>query len=156
MSIRDKLDVRIGNAYFSVQGMDENIYYTRSGSFSVSNEGNQKYLVTSEGDYVLDGNLERIPVAGEPISALGRAAIFAFDNPEALTSLGSGRYAANEFSGQALIDTESKKNIKAQELSNVDLVTEMTKMMTAQRGFQLNLRMAQTADEIEQTVNNLR
>lgn len=153
----DEFDVMIsGNGYFAVQGMDENIYYTRSGSFSASSEGNLKYLVTTNGDYVLDEDLNRIEVRGEAISSLGRAGVFRFDNPEGLTSEGNGKYAANEYSGEAIIDQASKKTIRAQELSNVDLVTEMTNMITAQRGFQLNIRMAQTADEIEQIVNNLR
>lgn len=41
------------------------------------------------------------------------------------------------------------------ELSNVNLMREMSNMMMAQRGFQLNTRMIQTADEIEQHANNL-
>jgi len=40
--------------------------------------------------------------------------------------------------------------------SNVDVATEMTKLIQAQRGFQMNTRMIQTADEIEQYANNLR
>jgi flagellar basal body rod protein FlgG len=38
----------------------------------------------------------------------------------------------------------------------VDLTAEITRMMIAQRGMQMNLRMLQTADELEQNVNTLR
>lgn len=41
------------------------------------------------------------------------------------------------------------------ELSNVDLIAEMANMINAQRGFQLNAKMIQTADEMEQYANNL-
>ena len=40
--------------------------------------------------------------------------------------------------------------------SNVDVATEMTKLIQAQRGFQMNSRMLQTADELEQYANSLR
>ena len=40
--------------------------------------------------------------------------------------------------------------------SNVDVAAEMTKLIQAQRGFQMNSRMIQTADEIEQYANGLR
>lgn len=41
------------------------------------------------------------------------------------------------------------------EKSNVDLIRELTEMITAQRAFQMNAAMIKTADEIEQHANNL-
>ena len=41
------------------------------------------------------------------------------------------------------------------ESSNVDLASEMGKVIEAQRTYSYVLRMMQTADEIETTVNNL-
>ena len=41
------------------------------------------------------------------------------------------------------------------ERSNVDLTAELARMITSQRGYQLNSKMIQTADELEQTANNL-
>ena len=42
------------------------------------------------------------------------------------------------------------------ELSNVDLAEEMTKVIEAQRVYSLSLKMVQTSDEIEGTINGLR
>jgi flagellar basal body rod protein FlgG len=55
----------------------------------------------------------------------------------------------------AIPDIASKLLQNMEEASNVDLVNEMTKMITAQRGFQLNAQMIKTADEMEQTAINL-
>jgi len=41
------------------------------------------------------------------------------------------------------------------ELSNVDLAQELVKVIESQRAYSYALRMVQTSDEIEQTINNL-
>ena len=41
------------------------------------------------------------------------------------------------------------------ELSNVDLAQEMVKVIESQRAYSYALRMVQTTDEIEQTINGL-
>ena len=40
-------------------------------------------------------------------------------------------------------------------MSNVDLATEMTQMITAERGYQANSRVISTADQMLQTVVNM-
>jgi flagellar hook protein FlgE len=44
----------------------------------------------------------------------------------------------------------------ALELSNVDLATELTKIITYQRGYQASARMITTADQILQETLNIR
>ena len=44
----------------------------------------------------------------------------------------------------------------ALEQSSVDLADEMTNMIVTQRAFQFSAKMVQTADEVEEIVNNLR
>ena len=41
-------------------------------------------------------------------------------------------------------------------MSNVDLATEFTNMITAQRGFQANSRVISTSDEMLQDLVNLK
>ena len=41
------------------------------------------------------------------------------------------------------------------ELSNVDLAQELSKVIESQRAYGYALRMVQTSDEIEQTINGL-
>jgi len=42
------------------------------------------------------------------------------------------------------------------EMSNVDLATEFTNMITAQRGFEASSRVLSTSDEMLQTLVNLK
>ena len=44
----------------------------------------------------------------------------------------------------------------AVEQSAVELADEMTGIITAQKAYQLNARMVQTADQMEEIANNLR
>ena len=44
----------------------------------------------------------------------------------------------------------------ALEMSNADLADEMTKVIESQRAYGLSLKMVQTSDEIETTINGLR
>ncbi|MEA4921201.1 MAG: flagellar hook basal-body protein [Clostridiaceae bacterium] len=145
-----------GQGYFAVKSADGSTSYTRSGSFSKSEEG-ESYLVTNDGMYVLDANNQRISVAEEISSEdLSKVALYKFENPEALTAAGNALFLPNDVSGGAMPDAESKIIEGVEERSNVNMVDEMTSMMNAQRGLQYNLKMVQTADEIEQLINALR
>ncbi len=146
-----------GEGFFALDiGQNEPVY-TRAGGFSLSVEGNAVYLTASDGSYVLDQNRQHIQVTdGDVGAAIGRAALYAFPNPQELQALGDNRFAATNASGAAAADTQSQLVGSAYELSNVDLTSEITHMMLAQRGLQFSLRMIQTADELEQIVNNLR
>ncbi|HEY3282813.1 MAG TPA: flagellar hook protein FlgE [Armatimonadota bacterium] len=86
---------------------------------------------------------------------LGRVALSRFVNPSGLTSLGSNLYAASANSGQpqpagAGDDASLKLVSKALEMSNVDLSTELTQMIVAQRGFQANAKVITATDEVLQ------
>ncbi|HOB36041.1 MAG TPA: flagellar hook-basal body protein [Candidatus Avimonas sp.] len=142
-----------GDGFFAVSGQDGGIFYTRSGSFSISAEGENSYLVTAEGLYVLDEDLNRIEVIdGAPVA---RPAAFSFQNPYALQPLGGNKYAPTPLCGQVYaVDTIVMQGYL--EESAVDLVEEIAKMIEAQHAFQLNSRVIRTADEMEQAVNSLR
>lgn len=158
-----------GDGFIAVQGADGQTAYTRSANLGVAEIGGVNYLITSSGDFVLDENLNRIvigdtqnPIILKAPAEAGDAAgtytlgVFAFINSEDLIALGDGKYAVNAENGMTAIpDIASKLLQNMEEASNVDLVNEMTKMITAQRGFQLNAQMIKTADEMEQTAINL-
>ena len=146
-----------GEGFFAIENAQGDTVYTRSGGFALSSEGNGTYLVMPDGGYVLDSNGGHITVADGGVSAaIQKAGLFTFPNPDALEAIGNSRYAETNASGQAAADNVSQIKESAYELSNVDLASEMTRMMMNQRGVQFNLRMLQTADELEQVVNNLR
>ncbi len=150
-----------GPAYFAVQNPAEDAelpaLYMRSGAFHLTNENGVAYLAAPGGGYVLDQGGQRIQVLdGDLAAAFAQVALYAFPNPGGLTALGDGLYAPNEASGEPAEDATSRLVQGALEGSNVDLSTEIAHMMTAQRGFQMNARMLEAIDELEQAANSLR
>lgn len=158
-----------GDGFIALQGADGQIAFTRSANLGVADIGGVNYLITSTGDFVLDNNLNRIvitdtqnPITLKAPAETGDAAgtytlgIYTFMNPADLIALGDGKYAVNEEAGMtAMPDTTSTLVQNMEETSNVDLVSEMTKLIIAQRGFQLNAQMIRTADEMEMTAIDL-
>jgi flagellar basal-body rod protein FlgG len=150
-----------GRGYFAVQNPTANAtvptFYMRSGSFKLADDNGTIYLTAPGGGYVLDQGGQRIPVTnGDVTTALTQVALYSFPNPGGLTALGGGLFAPSTASGAAAQDATSRLVQGGLEGSNVDMATEMAHLMTAQRGFQLNAKMLQTIDEIEQTANSLR
>jgi len=160
-----------GEGFFTVAGAGKETFYTRSGLFSVSAEDDGTYLVTRQGNYVLDNGGERIKLpadieditcsvegvlsdaSGKPFATLGLAS---FKNPQGLVKTGSGLYAATEASGPEEEAGDATVIQGCVEGSNVDLVEEMTKLMRAQRAYSLISRAITASDEMESTANNLR
>ena len=94
-------------------------------------------------------------------TSLGKLALANFVNPQGLQQLGDTTWGESFQSGDALLGeagTASFGNIQsgALEASNVDLTAQLVQMITAQRNFQANAQMIETADAITQTVINIR
>ena len=66
----------------------------------------------------------------------------------------SGRFIPIEKNGDLYMGTGEVKRGMI-ELSNVDLAQELSKVIESQRAYGYALRMVQTSDEIEQTINGL-
>lgn len=91
----------------------------------------------------------------------GQIALANFSNPGGLQKAGSNLYLNTDnagYVGLAIPETEGTASIisGALEMSNVDLATEFTEMIVAQRGFQANTRIITTSDEILQELVNLK
>ena len=92
---------------------------------------------------------------------LGQVAIANFSNPQGLQQLGDTNWAQTFASGQPLNGQAGNSGFGliqsgALEASNVDVTTQLVNMITAQRNFQANAQMIQTADQITQTIINIR
>lgn len=93
---------------------------------------------------------------------LGQIAVAQFKNPAGLEKVGSNLYAttvnSGEFDGVGSDVTADGGNFisGSLEMSNVDLSTEFTEMITTQRGFQSNSRIITTSDEMLQELVNLK
>lgn len=169
----------MGDGFFVVQEPDtDNQYLTRSGSFTVTAEGN---LVTDSGYQVLDdagnainlsefasfsigrtGEITGKDAAGENLAGI-TIGVFAPTNPGGLTKFGGSLYQMTEGAGAGgnivfgnATGAGSQIASGMLEMSNVDLTEEFTEMIVAQRGFQANSRIISTSDEILQEVVNLK
>ena len=94
-------------------------------------------------------------------TSLGKLALANFVSPQGLQQLGDTTWGESFQSGDALLGeagTASFGNIQsgALEASNVDLTAQLVQMITAQRNFQANAQVIETADTITQTVINIR
>ncbi len=168
-----------GEGFFVIELPDGELKYTRDGSFKLSVDGDEGYLVTSEGYYVLSEDEDIIVIesgirdisidnfgyiTGEDefgeIIDLGRIGLVKFVNPEGLQSEGANLYSMTTASGDAMeIDPDEMNSRIIQgylEASNVQVVDEMVKMITAQRAYEINSKTIQTSDEMLQLINNLK
>lgn len=166
----EPLDFAIeGDGFFQVQDQNGQTLYTRSGSFTVSNEGGEGYLVTSEGYHVLDATGARvhlpaniadlavdekgaITAGGKTYGTLGLAR---FTNSDGLSPVGLTCYRATPASGAAAPDTGSKVVQGSIERSNVDLSEEMTLLIRAQRAYSLASRAVTTTDDMLGLANTM-
>ncbi len=159
-----------GGGFFTVEGPEAEVLYTRSGSFEISQEEQTSYLTTSQGYYVLDTGGNRIELPrelaglyatpdGTLITPEGQAAVLGiaeFTNPAGLASVGQGCFAATDSSGAASPAERPDVVQGSLECSNVDLAQEMTLLIRSQRAYSLASRALQTADQMEGLANNIR
>ncbi len=95
------------------------------------------------------------------VLALGQVAVASFANVQGLNRLGNNSYEESLSSGAAVIGTAGSGGRGtiaggALELSNVDVATEFSKMIIAQRGYQANAKVITTFDEVAQDTINLK
>jgi len=94
-------------------------------------------------------------------TSLGQVAVANFSNPQGLQQLGNTNWAETNASGQALYGQAGGSGFGliqsgSLEASNVDITAQLVNMITAQRNFQANAQMIQTADAVTQTIINIR
>jgi flagellar basal-body rod protein FlgG len=168
-----------GEGFFAIMMPNEDIRYTRDGGFKLSIDGDEATLVTSEGYFVLsededlitfDSGLKDITVdelgyiygldEDDENVELGRLMLVNFMNPEGLQSEGQNLYRATGASGEETLLEAEEMNTKVVqgylEVSNVQVVDEMVKLITAQRAYEINSKTISTADEMMQMANNLK
>ena len=155
-----------GSGFFKVELTDGTPRYTRDGAFHPDNTGR---LVTSDG-HPLDGgitieagiNLDTVTIGTDgTVSAvrdgqnveLGRIQLFRFPNPAGLSSQGGNLFAANQASGDEVAGTPGLDGLGTLrqgfvESSNVEVVTELVGLITAQRAYEVNARAIRAGDEM--------
>lgn len=95
------------------------------------------------------------------IRALGQVVVATFSTPTNLAQLGDTTWGATFGSGPAALNAPSigdRGTIEsgALEASNVEITEQLVDMITAQRNFQANAKTITTADQVAQTIINIR
>lgn len=163
-----------GEGFLGIVSPNGDLKYTRDGSFNVDAQGN---LVTRAGHKVFPGivvppNISKINVAENgqveaytrdsvEAIALGQIPVFTFLNPTGLKSEGGNLLTATAGSGQAIQNVAGENGSGALmqgaiEASNVNVMNEMTDLIKAQRAYEMNSKVMGIADQMLQTVNNIR
>ena len=144
-----------GDGFFAIQ-TDAGVEYTTGGSFSLDNEG---YLYLPDHGRVLGRDNQPIRLSTDYIRAdqygrlytvegdnyLGQIGVFTFADNNQLEKNESGLFGAN---GQAPTAADSSVLWKWVENSNVDMIREMSQMMTSQRALQSAAQVLKLYDGI--------
>jgi flagellar basal-body rod protein FlgF len=161
------LDLAIeGDGVFEIL-TPQGIQFTRSGNFTLDGEGR---LVTKEGHFVLlegypkmsDPESRIIATAGESISVgdqgeirvgdqiLGRLSLMQFEQPDSLSKVGGGRYVLKDgYNPAENFVRPFKVHQGFIEQSNVNIVREMTDMLTTTRVFESTQKAIQAYDQMK-------
>ncbi|MEW6661746.1 MAG: flagellar hook-basal body protein [Bacillota bacterium] len=143
-----------GLEFFAI-ATSEGERYTRSGSFSLDQEG---YLVTPAGDYLL-GYAGKIRLQGEDFSVdpagrvfqgqefIDQLRIVRIKEPAQLIKKGHHLYqAAKEGAVEDVKEPYLRQGVL--ELSNVSLTSEVIKMIAGMRAYEINARLLKVQDEL--------
>jgi len=154
-----------GDGFFALWDPSTGEYtYTRDGSFTKSQytlqngEGQMEtrwYLSDGMGRFVMGTNGQLVEVDQANQRETLPIGIFDFVNTNGMLSLSENRFTPIEKNGGLRVGGGKLVQGKLEQ-SNVDLANEITKVIESQRSFTYALKMIQTSDEIETTVNDLR
>jgi flagellar basal-body rod protein FlgF len=158
----NQLDVAVqGPGYFTIQGKDGQFYYTRAGNFAVNGQGQ---MVTVDGDLVAadGGGAINIPAEaqgtitvsedGTVTSAVGRHGrirISEFDNYQELDPIGNNLYKTDQRTNLPVNTTVQHGMLEG---SNVNPVTEMTRMIEVSRNYESAQNLMKTEHDRQRTM----
>ncbi len=152
------------NVEFTNKAGETSTMYTRAGQFTLTREG---YLVTNEGDYLLDTQNRRIRlntlldsrIEGDGTiyqngTAVARIQVTDFEDYNYLEKYGENYYRPVEGARTRTADVNIRSGYL--EMSNVNTVTEMVDMISVTRAYESNQKIIQTYDSsLEIAVNQL-
>lgn len=166
-----------GDGFFAISYTNKrgetSVKYTRDGAFSVNKDG---YLVTKDGDYVLNQNgaMNSNPGEGSYIridpnqkftideqgniwqnnALVGQVGLVDFADYNFIEKYGENLYQTVD--GAQVIAAEGGIEQGTLEMSNVKVVTEMVDMITITRAYEANQKIIQTVDGmLDKAVNQI-
>ncbi|MCR9127626.1 MAG: flagellar basal-body rod protein FlgG [Rhodobacteraceae bacterium] len=161
------LDLAIdGNGFLEVTLPSGAAAYTRDGGLKRSAEG---LVVTSDGypvspEIVIPDDARSLSINPEgevyayfanapEAQLLGQFSLAGFSNAKGLEALGGNLFSETEASGPALVSTAGDDGLGTLrqgylEDSSVDAVREVTELIEAQRGYEMNAKVISAADQM--------
>jgi flagellar basal-body rod protein FlgG len=168
------LDLAIqGRGFFQILQPDGTTAYSRDGSFALSPTGE---IVTSDGFVVQPGitipqntisvainssGQVQAQVAGQiNPQTVGQLQLANFPNEAGLEALGNNLMLETPASGQPTTGNPGSTgfgtlNQGLIETSNVDIVSEITNLITAQRAYEMNSKVISTTDQMLSSLNQI-
>jgi flagellar basal-body rod protein FlgG len=169
------LDLAIqGKGYLEVEMPTGDIGYTRAGALQRSADGT---IVTADGYVVMPGITIPEDAVSISINAtgevyvkldgqveaqnVGQLELATFVNEAGLQSIGDNYFLETMASGAAIVATPGSPGFGTiqqgfLEASNVNVVSEITNLITAQRAYEMNSKVIQTSDDMMGTITQLR
>ncbi|MFT8368543.1 flagellar basal-body rod protein FlgG [Acetobacter papayae] len=171
----NSLDMAIeGRGYFRVTLPSGEYAYTRDGTFSLSQDGT---IVSADGyplspNISLPNNAENITVdqsgqvqytiSGQTTAQVaGQIQLATFQNENGLAAMGQNLFTETTSSGTANLGTPQSVGYGSLrqgfvEESSVNVVTEITNLISAQRAYEMNSKVITAADQMLQTLTGLK
>lgn len=175
LQTENSTDIAIeGRGYFAINHPDGNTVYTRDGSFRLNAEGQ---LVTQQGYEVQPGvvvpdDTTRIEIGETGIVSayvgndatpveLGQLTLASFINDAGMKPLGNNLLASTVASGEATLNNPGDPAIGILrqgylEGSNVNIIQQITDLISAQRAYEMNSKSIETADQMMSTASQIR
>ncbi len=170
-----ELDIAIeGPGYFEIELPTGESAFTRDGAFNVSADGE---VVTSEGSPLVppvtvpedareivinaDGTVFARFENQVALEQIGDITLASFVNEKGLEAIGDNLFLETAASGPPVLGepgTDGRGLLRQGYLedSSVDVVSEITELIEAQRGYELNSQVLKAADEMLGTASRLR
>lgn len=157
-----------GDGFFAVEFTDRqgetSTKYTRAGQFTLNRDG---YLVTQEGDYVLnaqngrirlnnlqDAEIDSAGIIRQNGAAVAQIQVVDFQDYDYLEKYGETYFQPVE--GASMINSDAEVKSGCLEMSNVQIVSEMVNLINITRAYESNQKVVQTYDgSLDIAVNQL-
>ncbi len=169
------LDLAInGGGYLQVQLPDGTTSYTRDGGLQLNATGQ---LVSVDGFLILPNitvpataTAVTVNASGQVLASiagqtaqqtLGQLQLASFINPAGLDAIGDNLLKETAASGTPITGNPQTNQFGSivqgsLETSNVDIVSQITDLIAAQRAYEMNSRVINTADQMLQTANQMK
>jgi len=169
------LDLAIqGRGFFQVKQPDGTTAYTRAGSFQMSPTGE---IVTADGLVVSPGLTIPADTVAVTVNAsgqvlaqisgqtqpqtVGQLELANFPNEAGLQNIGNNLLTETPASGSPTTGAAASVGFGSiqqgfLETSNVNVVNEITNLITAQRAYEMNSKVITVSDQMSSTLNNFR